>query len=139
MIVYAQSLIVASAAIILVLGCIHLLYTFNGNRLHPRDAGLLAKMQEESPMLTRQTTMWRAWIGFNASHSYGAMLFGMVYGYLALFHMGMLSGSVFLLALGLVLLGGYCVLGKLYWFSVPYRSALVSTVLYAAGLVLINV
>jgi hypothetical protein len=27
--------------------------------------------------------MWKAWVGFNASHSYGAILFGLVYGYLA--------------------------------------------------------
>jgi hypothetical protein len=135
----AQILIVASAAIILALGCVHLLYTFHGDRLHPRDAVLMAKMQTESPVLTRKTTMWRAWVGFNASHSYGAMLFGLVYGYLALFHMAMLSASAFLLALGMVLLLAYGVLGRLYWFSVPYRGIVVSALLYAAGLVLIHV
>ncbi len=28
-------------------------------------------MQQVSPVITRQTTMWKAWVGFNASHSYG--------------------------------------------------------------------
>ncbi len=35
-------LIAASAAIILLLGLVHLLYTFVGTRLHPRDASLIA-------------------------------------------------------------------------------------------------
>ena len=34
----APLLIAASAAIMLLLGLIHLLYTFKGTKLHPRDA-----------------------------------------------------------------------------------------------------
>ena len=34
------------------------------------------------------------------------------------------------------MLAGYVVLGKLYWFSVPYRSILAATVLYSAGLII---
>ena len=37
-------------------------------------------------MITRETTMWKAWVGSNASDSYGAILFGAVYGYLSLTH-----------------------------------------------------
>ena len=36
----ASALIAASAAVIFGLGLIHLLYTFRGPKLHPRDAGL---------------------------------------------------------------------------------------------------
>jgi hypothetical protein len=123
----------ASAAIILLLGSIHLYYTFRGNKLHPRDAALTARMQEVSPVLTRETTMWKAWIGFNASHSYGAMLFGLVYGYLALLHPAFLFQSTFLLALGFVLLGAYVVLGRQYWFKIPYRGVTVALCLYIAA------
>lgn len=137
MIFYAQALMVASAAIILVLGLVHLLYTFHGNRFHPRDAALEARMQEVSPVLTRQTTMWKAWVGFNASHSFGAILFGLVYGHLALFHAGMLFASRFLLVLGLVLLVAYVALGNRYWFSVPNRGIALATVFYVAALIMI--
>ena len=109
--------------------------TFRGNKLHPRDAELMARMHEVSPVLTRQTTMWKTWIGFNASHSYGALLFGAVYGYLALFHSTFLFQSRFLLGLGLVFLAGWLVLGKLYWFSVPFRGIALATALYVAGLI----
>ena len=132
----APSLIAASAAIILLLGLMHLLYTFRGTKLHPRDAALQARLKEVSPVITRETTMWKAWVGFNASHSYGAILFGLVYGYLALAHSSFLFQSTFLLLLGLLLLAGYVFLGKVYWFSVPYRGIVLSTALYVAALVI---
>jgi hypothetical protein len=130
----APWLIAASAAIVLLLGLLHLAYTFRGRKLHPRDPELLARMQQVSPVISRETTMWKAWIGFNASHSYGAILFGAVYGYLAVVHSAFLFGTPFLLLLGLALLGGYAFLGKAYWFSVPSRAILVATALYAASL-----
>jgi hypothetical protein len=132
----ASSLIVASAAVMLLLGLIHILYTFRGRKLHPRDSDLYIRMNEVSLVLTRKTTMWKAWIGFNASHSYGAIFFGLVYGYLALAHSEFLFQSTYLLLLGLLLLVGYAVLGKLYWFSAPLRGILLSAVLYVAGVVL---
>lgn len=130
----APSLVAASAAIILLLGLIHLLYTFRGTKLHPRDAALATRLKEVSPILTRETTMWKAWIGFNASHSYGAILFGLVYGYLALVHSAFLFQSAFLLVLGFLLLTGYAFLGKRYWFSVPFRGILLATILYVTAL-----
>jgi len=132
----ASMLIAASAAVILVLGLVHLLYTFRGSKLHPRDPELEARMMAVSPVISRETTMWRAWIGFNASHACGALLFGTVYGYLAVLHGEFLFQSRFLLALGLLLLLGYAVLGKLYWFSVPLRGIVLAAVLYCAGLLL---
>jgi hypothetical protein len=125
-----------SAAIIMLLGLVHLLYTFRGPKLLPRDGDLKARMQEVSPVLTRETTMWKAWVGFNASHSYGAILFGAVYGYLSLVHGAFLFRSTFLLSLGLLLLGGYAWLGKRYWFSVPLHGILLATVLYVVALII---
>jgi len=131
----ASSLVAASAAIILLLGLVHLLYTFRGRKLHPRDAQLEARLREVSPVITRQTTMWKAWVGFNASHSFGAILFGAVYGYLSLAHGSLLFGSPFLLSVGLLLLLGYAFLGKRYWFSAPFRGIVLATLLYVAALI----
>jgi hypothetical protein len=132
----ASSLTAASAAIILVLGLIHLLYTFRGKKLHPRDAQLEQRLREVSPILTRETTMWNAWVGFNASHSIGAILFGLVYGYLSFAHDSVLFRAPFLLVVGLFFLAGYAFLGKRYWFSVPYRGIVLATVLYVAALII---
>jgi hypothetical protein len=80
--------------------------------------------------------MWQAWVGFNASHSYGAILFGGVYGYLSLTSSEFLFASRFLCVLGLLFLGGCVVLGKLSWFSVPFRGIVIATVCYIAGLLI---
>src|SRR5450432_3964856 len=133
--VVASSLVAASAAIVLLLGLAHLLFTCHGPKLLPRDRELKARMQQISPVITRQTTMWKAWVGFNASHSFGLILFGAVYGYLALAHGDFLFQSVFLLALGLILLLGYVLLAKLYFFRIPFRGVLAATILYALALI----
>src|SRR5271156_7231534 len=100
----SSAFIAASAAIILFLGLVHLVYTFRGPNLHPRDPDLTARMMDVSPVITPETTMWRAWVGFNATHSFGLILFGAVYGYLAIRHSASLFQSWFLLALGFALL-----------------------------------
>ena len=128
-------LIAASASIALALGIAHLVFTFFGPKLKPRDPALEARMKEVWPVLTRQTTMWKLWIGFNASHSFSAILFGSVYGYLALAQPAVLFHSAFLAILGGLFLLVYLVLGKKYWFSTPFRYIVVASILYAAGFV----
>jgi hypothetical protein len=92
-------------------------------------------MREVSPVISRETTMWKAWIGFNASHALGALLFGLIYGYLALVHTAFLFQSAFLLAVGFCALGFYVFLGKAYWFSVPFRGILAAFVAYVVSVV----
>jgi len=132
----SSAFIAASAAVILLLGLVHLLYTFRGPNLHPRDPDLTARMMAVSPVITRETTMWRAWVGFNATHSFGLILFGALYGYLAIRQSSLLSHSWFLLALGFALLLGYVVIAKLYFFSAPFRGVVLAAALYLLGIVL---
>jgi hypothetical protein len=132
--ILARSLMLASAAILFVLGAIHLIYTFWGRKLTPRDPALRLSMSQVSPVLTRETTMWKAWIGFNASHGMGAILFGLIYGYLAVAQSALLFESPFLLLVGLAMVGGFAILGKLYWFSVPFWSVCVSLACYLSAI-----
>ncbi len=127
-------LVAASAATVLTLGLMHLVFTFHGRRFQPRDAAVLVAMQMTTPFITRDTTMWKAWIGFNASHSYGAMLFGLVWGYLALWQPAVLAQSIFLQLLGLALLAAYAYLGWRYWFKIPFRGIVLALLLYAGAL-----
>jgi len=130
----ASTLVAASAGIVLLFGSIHLLYTLHGNKLHPRDPAVMAVMQQTHPVVTRQTTMWRANYGFNITHSMGLMLFGLVYGYLALVQTALLWQSGFLLAVGLITLVAYVVLARLYFFSIPFRGVTLATLLYVTGI-----
>ena len=126
---------IISASIILLLGVAHLVFTFWGTKLTPRDPALRVSMDQNSLVLTTETTMWRAWVGFNASHSMGAILFGLIYGYLAIAHSELLFHSPFLIIVGFAMLGGFFVIGKLYWFSAPFTGISISLACYALGIV----
>jgi hypothetical protein len=130
----AALFIALSAAIVLLLGSVHLLYTFRGPKLTPRDPALQASMAQSHPVLTRQTTMWKAWVGFNASHSLGAILFGLIYGYLALAEAGLLFRSRFLLALGAATLIAYVALAQRYWFRIPLTGVALALACYLTGI-----
>jgi hypothetical protein len=131
--VTAKFLVLLSAGITFLLGGIHLYYTFTGTSLLPRDAALHSAMSQAHLSITKETTVWRAWVGFNASHSMALILFGLVYGYLALYQPKLLFGSAYLQVVGLAMLAGLAVLAKLYWFSVPLAGALVALVAFSAG------
>jgi len=129
----AYILIAASAAVLGSLGGIHLFFTYHGNRLDPRDPALREAMEHSHPVITRQTTVWRATKGFNASHSLGIIAFALIYGYLALWRPAVLGGSFFLLALGLAVLLAYLALARRYFFRIPFRGVALACVLYACG------
>jgi hypothetical protein len=131
-----QILIAAAAAIILLLGLLHLAYTFFTRKLNPRDDELGTDMRKVSPRITSQTTMWKAWIGFNASHSLGVILFGAIYGYLSLFAWTLLVHSVFLIELGIAFFVSYLLLAKLYWFRRPLVGIALAGSLYVLGIVI---
>lgn len=131
----AKVLMTASAAIVLALGTLHLVYTFWGPKLTPRDPELQARMAQVSPVITNETTIWRSWIGFNATHSMSLILFGMIYGFLALAHPEILFRSIFLLTVGLLTLGGFFILAKLYFFSIPFAGIAISLICYVASVI----
>jgi len=129
-------LMTLSAGIFVAFGLLHLVYTFWGPKLTPRDPVLRSRMSEVSPVITKETTMWRAWVGFNASHSMGAILFGLIYGFLAIVHSQLLFQSPFLLVVGLAMVGGFFALGKVYWFSIPFTGIGISLACYVASIIM---
>ena len=124
---------VLSAGIIFTLGAIHLICTFYGPQLTPRDPALQISMSQVSPVISKETTMWRCWVGFNATHSLALLLFGLVFGFLALAHGKVLFHSPFLLAVGLAMLAGLVVLCKLFFFRVPLIGVSIALVCYVAS------
>ena len=132
----ARILMAFSAGIVFALGAIHLVYTFRGPELTPRDPALQVGMNQISPVITKETTMWRCWVGFNASHSMGLILFGLVFGYLAFVHGQLLFQSPFLLIVGFAMLVGFLVLCKVYFFSAPLTGIGMALACYVASIVL---
>jgi hypothetical protein len=129
----AQILILASSTIVFLLGSLHLYFTFFSHKFSPRDRELEARLRTVSPVISTQTTYWRAAVGFHASHSIGALFFGTLYGYLAVAQPSFLFQTHFIALLGLLLLLSKLTLARLYWFDVPLRGIGLATVLYVAG------
>jgi len=128
-------LMFASAAVVFVLGLLHLIYTFWGSKLRPRDRDLQAQMGRVSPGISNETTMWRCWIGVNSTHSMSLILFGAMYGFLALAHPEILFRSTFLIAVGFAALCSFFVLAKLYFFSIPFAGITISLICFIASIV----
>lgn len=128
-------LMALAAVIALGLGTAHMALTFVGSRLKPRPRELEESMRQARLGITRETNLWRVWLGLNSTHSLGLLLFGLTYGYLALEVPDVLRGSGYLQGLGLGTLGAYAVLARLYFFSVPRRWIQIATALYVSGLV----
>jgi hypothetical protein len=87
---------------------VHLVYTFWGPKLTPRD-----------PTLQSGSLGWAS----NTATAWGLLLFGLVLGFLALAHRLLLLQSPFLLVVGLAMLGGFVVLSKVYSFSAPPEAS----------------
>ena len=132
----AKVLMVLSASITFALGVVHLVYTYWGTKLTPRDPALQISMSQIAPVITKTTTMWRCWVGFNVSHSMGLILFGLVFGFLALHHGQLLFQSPFLLVVGLAMLGGFVVLCKVYFFVAPLAGISIALACYVASIAL---
>lgn len=134
----AQVLIITGAAIFGFLGTVHLLYTFFTNKFDPYDLSVKDAMIGTSPILTKETTVWKAWIGFNASHSLGAMLVAAFYIPLALSNFTIIEESPWFSWLPVVIGLSYLFLAKKYWFKIPFTCVLISTLCFTGAAMLIN-
>ena len=74
----AQALVLVGASIFLLLGTLHGVLTLIDvigppRYFTPRDAALRQAMQDSTLAIHPATNLWRAWLGFNLSHSLGVM------------------------------------------------------------------
>jgi hypothetical protein len=123
---------VAGSFVFLLLGITHLLYTFFSNKFDSREGSTSERMKQSSPVISKQTTMWKAWMGFNASHSAGAIYIGVINIVIAVGYETMIHNWAFaVFNLATVLF--YLWLAKRYWFSVPFAGMLIATVCFAVA------
>jgi len=133
-----QILLIVGATIFGTLGTIHLVLTFFSNKFDAFDQNVTKAMKETSPILTKETTMWDAWIGFNASHSFGATLVTAFYVPLAITEMSIIRESEWFSILPAVVGLSYLALAKKYWFKIPFIGILISTACFIGAAVIIN-
>jgi hypothetical protein len=95
-------------------------------------------MRATSPRLTRRTSVWSAWVGFNASHSLGALLFAAVYAILAGAHMDWLRASPALIWLAVATSVAYLALAQRYWFRTPLAGIALATLCFVSAALLLS-
>lgn len=130
-------LLFIAGSIFALLGAVHAVYTLaderRPRRIVPEDPAVREAMAGTGIRLAPgTTTVWRAWIGFNLSHSLGAVLFGAL---VMLLGFGWTEPApprfILLLPLAVALL--YLVLSVRYWFRVPTAGIVIASACIAAA------
>lgn len=126
-----------------VLGLLHMVYTFADlkypRKFAPTDDSLLPLLQKTAVKLVSQPwpgrSFWGSYMGFNLSHSLGILVFVALY--LALSFI--VPNVMFHPVLAIILIGtgcAYTILAQLFWFSIPFYGASLSTCLTTLGVIM---
>jgi hypothetical protein len=130
-------LFIAGCIPFLVLGSLHIVYTitdaYNPRKLIPYKPEVAIAMKASTLALTKETDMWRAWVGFNISHGVGLLFFSLAYLYLSVAQLAILRGSIVLLSGAPVMALIYLVLSIKYWFRVPVLGSALGLLCFVAA------
>jgi hypothetical protein len=133
----SRYLFLAGAVPFVVLGLAHALATpvaiDRPKGLSPADTGLATAMAETRLVLTRRTNMWLAWVGFNFSHSLGALLFGVVVLMIGRSAASFAAEGRVFVPLAVVVSSAYLILALRYWFRTPILGCALSVVLFVSS------
>jgi len=133
----AKLLWIAGSSVYIFLATLHLLYTFFTNKFLAKDRNTVELMKQTHPLLTNKTTMWKAWVGFNGSHSAGGIFLGTVNLLLAVLYFPFLSAALPLLILTIITSLFYLFLGIKYWFNIPLTGIAIATTCYIIAFIII--
>ncbi|WP_125169961.1 LIC_13387 family protein [Leptospira perolatii] len=121
------------------LGTAHIVLTFKdmkkSSALSPANLKVRTSMEESNLKLTNETTIWKAWIGFNFSHGMGAVFFGFIYLWIGISDFGFLLANWLLLPLAIVISLSYLILSLRFWFSKPTIGISIASVMFVASYV----
>jgi len=138
----SRYLLIAGACPYLVLGVAHALATplrpDQRKGLSPFDPELGDQMAKSTLQLTRRTDMWRAWVGFNLSHSLGVVAFGVFVVLGARTPASFAAQGDVLVPLAVLVSLGYLTLAARYWFRTPILGCLFATAAFAASFLLVQ-
>ena len=119
----SRYLFLAAALPFILLGGVHGVLTLRDTRkpiaLSPTDPKLREAMAESGLLVSGRMNLWLAWIGFNLSHSLGAVLFGVVLVRVGRSEAEFARQAGLFLPLGLVTSFAYLWLAVKYWFRAP--------------------
>ena len=136
----SRYLFLAGALPYIVLGLVHVSVTprmpSEAKGLSPRDPAIREAMTRETPLLTRRTTLWLGWVGFNLSHSLGVILFGVAVVLIGRSATSFEAQARVFLPFATVVSAAYLVLGVRYWFRTPILGIVLAAACFIASWVL---
>jgi hypothetical protein len=130
-------LFLAGAIPLLLLGTAHIIHTPRqpGDRkgLSPADPGLAEAMARSKALLTGRIDMWRAWVGFNLSHSLGVILLGLIVVLVGRTPTSFEQNALVFVPLAVVVSLAYLAVGLVYWFRTPNIGVGLSVLLFSCA------
>ncbi len=98
--------------------------------LSPRDPAYRRGMAEQTVLLTRRTNLWLAWVGFNLSHSLGAVAFGLAVALVGRTPETFAASWQVFVPFAIAVSGAYLAIGLRCWFRTPIVGIVVSSVCF---------
>jgi hypothetical protein len=136
----SRYLFLAGAAPFVVLGLLHAratpLATTDRKGLSPADPALADAMAHGRMLLTKRTDLWRAWVGFNLSHSLGAVAFGAFVLAVGRSAESFAAQAAVCGPLAVAVSGAFLAIGVRYWFRTPIAGCAVAFACFALSWVL---
>ena len=131
------ALICIAGVIYGLLGALHALYTFldmrNPRRIVPDDPAVITAMQASKIRLTRgESTVWQGWVGFNLSHSLGALMFAAAC-FIVVACFGIFAFSPWALFALAAVSSLYLLMATQYWFRIPILGTAIATACLSAA------
>lgn len=134
-------LVVTGAGLLVLLGVAHALLTLTSKRTSGGMTPTDPRVQEAMGFVgglglapDLETTLWRAWVGFNLSHALGMVVAGLLIGLPPLLGSGVPLENPWWLIAALVLPVTYSIVSARYWFQQPTVALSFATLLIVAGL-----
>ncbi len=126
----SRYLFLAGALPFVVLGLAHALATplAAGDRkgLSPSDPALAEAMTRGRVLLTGRTDLWRCWVGFNLSHSLGAVAFGAFVAAAGRSADSFAAQAAVCGPLAVLVSGAFLAIGLRYWFRTPIAGCAIA-------------
>ncbi len=137
----AQVLVVLGASVFAVLGAAHGLLTLR-DLAHPRaftptDESVRFAMQGAKLALNPRANLWKAWLGFNLSHSLGLLVFGAGLLAVAVWHFDAFASSRVLQGVSLAVAATYLTLSLRFWFWGPAVGSGVSLTCFLVAIAIL--
>ena len=101
--------------------------------LVPVDDHVQEVMNRTALRLSHQTTMWKAWLGFNLSHGLGLMFFGLASFLIAAHDFDLILKLRPLLLVVIVTAAIYLLLAIRFWFRGPVVGSAIGLVFFVAS------